>query len=118
MVDPAAHRVAPHHPGVTRLQHVGHFSHVVVQFGRSYLLITSEEKSTAGAKKEKIQAFSNVLDPSNMAHVERPRLALPTLNLLRRLDNSVFGSSCGNQAHHNMLLSGFCVANACIPARE
>ena len=28
-VDPIAHRVAPHHPGVIRLQHVGHCSHVV-----------------------------------------------------------------------------------------
>ncbi len=28
-VDATAHRVAPHHPGVTRLQHVGHCSHVV-----------------------------------------------------------------------------------------
>jgi hypothetical protein len=28
-VDPTAHRVAPHHPGVVRLQHVGHRPHVV-----------------------------------------------------------------------------------------
>ena len=35
----------------------------VVQFGRSYLLITSEKKSTAGRKKEKIQAFSKQSGP-------------------------------------------------------
>src|SRR5271169_2858622 len=89
----------------------------VVQFGRSYLLITSEKKSTAGPKKEKIQVFSNILAPYDMAHVIGPRRALPTRDRLRRLDNSDFGSSCGNQVHRNTLPSGSCVANACTQAR-
>jgi len=37
--------------------------------------------------------------------------------LLRRLDNSEFGSSCGNQVHRNMLPRGSYGANACIHER-
>ena len=89
----------------------------VAQFGRSYLLITSGRKSNAEPRKVKMWAFSNILDPNGMVHVTRLRLALPTRDLLRRLDNTVFGSSCGNQARRNTLPSGFYVANAYIQAR-
>src|SRR5260370_42679006 len=89
-----------------------------VQFERSYLLITSEKKSTAGPKKEKIQAFSNILAPFDMARVTSPRRALPRRDLLRRLDNSDFGSSCGDQVHRNTPASRSFVSNACSHARE